>query len=261
MHGIDRAVRGVGGGGRPERRVGDAEANLLAFHVAAGLQIARRLIDLEGGEGGIPLGLGPVASRESREKQDTHCREECPSLALVADHPTEGVGQRRADREDRPHLDEVADRIRILEGMSGVDVEEAAAVGAELLDRDLRGHRPLRDELLCPLKRRRLGISAKVLRHAGRDERERHDDRQRQHHVKRCAGEIDPEIADRLGRAPGKSANDGDHERNARGGGEEIVHREPGHLRQIAHGGLAAVGLPASASSGPTARARRRSSA
>ena len=37
MHRVDRPVRGVGGGDRPDRRVGDAEADLLALHIAAGL--------------------------------------------------------------------------------------------------------------------------------------------------------------------------------------------------------------------------------
>ena len=34
MHGIHRAVRGVGGCGRPERRFAHAEAHFLALHVA-----------------------------------------------------------------------------------------------------------------------------------------------------------------------------------------------------------------------------------
>ena len=46
--------------------------------------------------------------------------------------------------------------IRILEGMRGIGVEEAAAIGAELLDRFLAGHRPERDDLLGAFERRRL---------------------------------------------------------------------------------------------------------
>ena len=44
VHGVDRAARGVGGDGREERRVGDAEADLLALHVA------ERLVDRQPGE-------------------------------------------------------------------------------------------------------------------------------------------------------------------------------------------------------------------
>ena len=36
MHGVDRAARGSRGDGGEQRRVGDAEADFLAFHVAAG---------------------------------------------------------------------------------------------------------------------------------------------------------------------------------------------------------------------------------
>ena len=92
---------------------------------------------------------------------------------------------------------DVGPDVRVLVGMRGVDVEEAAAVGAELLDGDLAGDRALRDRLLGAFERRRIDVGAEVLRHAERDERERHDDRQRQQHVERGAREIDPEIADR----------------------------------------------------------------
>ena len=45
--------------------------------------------------------------------------------------------------------------------------EEAAAVGAELLDRDLGGHGPDGDRLGAPLERARLGSASKRHRHAG----------------------------------------------------------------------------------------------
>ena len=41
VHGVDRAATGVGRHGGEERRVGDAEPDLLAFHVAAGRERAR----------------------------------------------------------------------------------------------------------------------------------------------------------------------------------------------------------------------------
>ena len=92
--------------------------------------------------------------------------------------------------------------------MRGIDVEEAAAVGAELLDGDLAGDGALRDRLLGAFERRRIDVAAEVLRHAERDERERHDDGQRQQHVERGARQIDPEIADgrRLGAAKARAS-------------------------------------------------------
>src|SRR5215469_3085706 len=48
-------------------------------------------------------------------------------------HAAEAVGERGGDREDQPGREEVGERRRVLEGMGGVGIEEAAAVGAELL--------------------------------------------------------------------------------------------------------------------------------
>ena len=47
VHRVDRAARRIGGDGGAEREFGDAEADLLAFHVAAGLRRARRRVDVE----------------------------------------------------------------------------------------------------------------------------------------------------------------------------------------------------------------------
>jgi len=53
MHRIDGAA-GIGGDGRKERGRSDAKAHLLALHIATLLGRARRGIDIEGGESGIP---------------------------------------------------------------------------------------------------------------------------------------------------------------------------------------------------------------
>ena len=66
------------------------------------------------------------------------------------------IGERRADGEDRrPSAMRLVERARVLEGVGGIGVEEAAAIGAELLDGDLGGDRPERDGLLAALQRRR----------------------------------------------------------------------------------------------------------
>ena len=79
----------------------DAEADLLALHVAG------RRIDAEGRKRRVGLRLGPVGDGDAGDEQHHHRREDRPALPLVADHPAEGVGERRADGEDRQHLDEV----------------------------------------------------------------------------------------------------------------------------------------------------------
>ena len=100
-------------------------------------------------------------------------------------------------REDRDHLHEVRQRRRVLERMRGIGVEEAAAIGAEHLDRDLRGDRPDRDGLLGAFERGRIHVWAQRLRDALPDQEQRIDDADRQQDVERAARDIDPEIADR----------------------------------------------------------------
>ena len=70
------------------------------------------------------------------------------------------------------------------------------------------------------------------------------DDRQRQQHVERRAGHIDPEVAERLRRAAREGARHGNRERDAGRGRQEVLHGEAGHLHEMAHGRLAAIGLP-----------------
>ena len=146
----------------------------------------------------VAVRLGRVAGDDAGDEQHAHDREDRPALALVADHAAEHIGERRADREDRDHLDEVRQRGRILERMRGVGVEEAAAIGAEHLDRDLRGDRADRDGLLGAFERRRVDIGAERLRHALPDQEQRVGHADRQQDVERAARDIDPEIADRL---------------------------------------------------------------
>jgi hypothetical protein len=68
--------------------------------------------------------------------------------------------------EDRDHLHEIRQRRRVLERMRRIGIEEAAAIGAEHLDRDLRGDRAHRDGLLGALKRGRIHVRAERLRDA-----------------------------------------------------------------------------------------------
>ena len=147
-------------------------------------------------------------------------------------------------REDRDHLHEVRQRRRVLERMRGIGVEEAAAVGAEHLDRDLRGDRADRDGLLGAFQRRRLDIGAERLRHALPDQEQRVDDADRQQDVERAAGEIDPEIADGLHRGAREAADQRDGEHDAGRRRQEVLVRQAEHLHEIGHRAFAAVVLP-----------------
>ena len=171
MHRIDGAAS-IGGDGRKERRIGYTEANLLAFHVAARLECARREIDIERRKGGIAVRLRPIDCRHADEEQDAHGGKHRPALALVPHHAAEHVGERSRDPDQQKHLNEVRERGRVFVGMGGVGVEEPAAVGAENLDHLLRGDRSLGDRLLGAFQRRRIDIGAEVLRQALPDEEE-----------------------------------------------------------------------------------------
>ena len=146
--------------------------------------------------------LPPSSRRRAGEEHDRHGGVDRPALPLVLDHAPERVGERGRRSAGCRASQEIAERRRILVRHRGVGVPEAAAIGAELLDGDLRGRRALADRLLGAFERRRVDISAEVLRNALPDEDERGDDRQRQQHVEGAAGEIDPEIADGLAPRP-----------------------------------------------------------
>ena len=160
MHRVDRAAGRIGCHRREQSRIGDAEAHLLAFHIAAGLQGGRRLVDVERGKSRIARCLANIDGRDAGDEEKTHDREDRPALALIADHAAEDIGQRRADREDQDHLNQIGQRVRVFEGMRRIGVEEAAAIGAHHLDDFLRGDRALRDDLLGAFQRRhrRIGV-------------------------------------------------------------------------------------------------------
>ena len=113
-----------------------------------GCDVARRLIDAKRCDRRIARLLGRDRADRQRHEDHQHRRQDRPALPRVADHHAERVAQRRRDQQDRQHFQEVGQRRRVLERMRRVDVEEPAAVGAELLDGDLRRRRAHRQSLL-----------------------------------------------------------------------------------------------------------------
>ncbi len=165
-------------------------------------------------------------------------------MALVADHAAEHVGERGADREDRDHLHVVRQRGRVLERMRGVGVEEAAAIGAEHLDRDLRGDRAHRDGLLGAFEGGCLDIGAERLRHALPYEEQRVDDADRQQDVERAARDIDPEIADGAHGGAREAADQRHRQHDAGRRRKEVLMRQAEHLHEVGERAFAAVVLP-----------------
>ena len=209
-----------------------------------------------------------------RRRTARHRREHRPALPLVADHAAEREYQRRGDQEDRQHLQEVRERRRVLERMRGVGVEEAAAIGAEFLDRFLRSDRPHRDRLrgrrhVSHARRRRAHPSARCRRHPSsapdtasppacarpcsaskfwitpwlaRNNASTNDSGSRIHSVVRVRSTQALPRPFALLRA--KPADQRDRHHDAGGGRKEVLHRQPGHLGEIAHRRFAGVALP-----------------
>ena len=76
------------------------------------------------------------------------------------------------------------------------------------------------------------------------DEEQGDQQRDRQQHIQRDAEQIGPCVADGVAGAAGKGADQRKGHGDAGGGGDEVLHRQPGHLAEIAEGAFAAVGLP-----------------
>ena len=135
--------------------------------------------------------------------------------------------------------------VRVLERDGRVRVVEAAAVRAELLDRDLRRGRAARDRLLA---RPRASSRSRARRTSATTPCETSTtariERERQQDVDERPVEVDPEVAERRRRAAREAADHrGEHGHPERGR-DEVLHREPGHLAQVRHRVLAAVVLP-----------------
>ena len=190
------------------------------------------------------MGFSPVADHHAGDEQNAHHREDGPALALVADHAAKHIGEAGAEREDRNHMDIVSECCRALIGMRGIRIEEAAAVGAQMLDHHLRGDGALRDGLLGAFERRRVDISAEILRHALPDEHDRTDDADRHQHIERAARDIDPEVAHRLCRRTGKAADQRDRNHDAGRPRQKVLVREAEHLHEIRQRALTTVVLP-----------------
>ena len=215
-----------------------AEADLLALHGAAG-QLGR-------GAGPGHLGPGQQRDRDRRAAAPSRARMATPwrrSLTIRPKAQAIANGMTRS-RKISKH---VGERRRVLERVRGVDVVEAAAVGAELLDRLLAGDRAA-GQLLAAAGRACASSwsPAKFWTAPKQDE----DAAPR---PARSAAAPGPR------RAPGRprSCRPGRRSRCARGRGrtrrrrpcrraadDEVLDGQAGHLHQVAERGLAGVPLP-----------------
>jgi len=230
MHGIDRAAGGPCGGRGPEHTVAHAEPHLLALQ--EGLHPAHHRIGPR---------LRPPGKAKAADQQDQHDPKQAPGVPSVAYHQTEGVHHGRRNDDQAKHLQKVGQGRRIFKGVSTVLTEETAAVGAKLLDGNLRRRRTHRQHLPAGVHP---NVIVRVLNDALRHQRQGQDDRQWQQYVKYGACKVDPEVADGVRHAGSKTARQRHHDGHSRGGGNEILDSQPQHLDEVPQRGLPAVVLP-----------------
>ena len=149
--------------------------------------------------------------------------------------------------------------------MRGVEAVVAAAVGAQLLDGNLAGRRAHRDGALGDLhilRHRRavakfsfharrdrlkeliLHMPGEVLNDALRGLHHRQHQRQRHQHIHHAAHHIRVEGADAVLPDAAQSANQREHDGDTHCGGDEVLHAQAEHLREVAERRLAGIRLP-----------------
>ena len=273
VHGIDRTTgRGGGDDGEQARRV-DAEARLLAFHVAARLQKAGALVNPERRQQRVTRLLGRHDGQHGNHKHHGHGGQYGPALALVADSAPESKAQRGRDEKDRDHLEKINQRVRVFVRMRRVRIEKAPAVGAQHLDGLLRSHRPHGQRLRAGLhvlqngvalgvfqrlavraifrlliagnfQRADVFVGIKVLDHALLRQENCKNQRQRQQQPDRDARQVYPKVSNHTCGARSEAAKQGKHHSNTGCSRKEVLHCQRQRLREVAHGRLAGVALP-----------------
>ena len=255
MHGVDRAVGGRRRPCGPGHRGRDTEAGLLALHIhrighcAALRQLRRTRM------------LGQRAEAHGCDQQNEHRQEDCDALLFVLHAIAEGEAARCGNQEQRQHFTQVGQGRWVLQRMRGVQAVVAAAVGAQLLDSNLAGRRAHGDIALgnLHLLRHRRAV-AQFSFHARRDrlkELIRHmsgevlndalgglHQRQGHQHIHHTAHHIRVEGAHAVLPDAAQAANQREHDGDAHRGGDEVLHAQAEHLREVAECRLTGIRLP-----------------
>ncbi|MPM50398.1 hypothetical protein SDC9_97137 [bioreactor metagenome] len=234
VHRVDRAGRGGRAGSGEQRRPRDAEPDLFTLQGRAGQQRRRP-----------PAGqLEPGQDRVRRDEQGAHRRQDRQPLATVPHHRPERTRQRDRDEQHQHDLEQVRPAAGILERVGRVGVVEATPVGAENLDHLLGGDRPARERLLGAGHGGDLTESVEVLHHSPGQQHDGAHQGDRQQDPQAAADQIDPQVADRRPLPRREAADEGDRHAHPDGGGDEVLHGEPGQLDRVAEGRLRRVRLP-----------------
>ena len=220
---------------REQHRGRDPEADLLALQRGARGQRRRT----------VRVRLGPPRDGEQPAPQHAHHGEQDVALPGVAHHDPERPGEADRDHQQQEDLHQVRERVRVLERVRGVGVEDPAAVRAQLLDRLLRrrpGASAIVDE--PPSTPVTSTPACRLIVTPQRHEHDRGHEGDRQQHAGDPADQVDPEVADPVGRGADETADQRHRDRHADRRGDEVLHGQPGHLHEVAHDGLRHVRLP-----------------
>ena len=155
-------------------------------------------------------GFGAIAKRKTAGEQHDHHRQQYPARAWTAGHMSEGHRERGRQHGDGQQREEIGQGRGVLIRMGAIGIEEAAAVGSQVLDELQRRHRSLSDGLTATFQSVGLRVRRQVERHALPDQGEAADHRRRQKHPKQRSYEIRPEVAHGSRMRPGEASDEGD---------------------------------------------------
>ena len=118
--------------------------------------------------------------------------------------------------------------------MGTIVPEETAAVRPKLLDRHLGGRRTVGNHLLHAVHASHGRGAVKGLHHPLGYQQERNDDGNGNKEIQGAPRQVRPEIAQGGSTFPLQAADQGGHDGNPRGGADEVLHAQPGHLHKVA---------------------------
>ena len=157
----------------------------------------------------------------------------------LAEHDHAGAGQDHHAQQ----LSDVGDDGRVLQRGGGVGTQEAAAVGADVLDDLQRGHGAHGDILLSPLNGGHRHVGIEILGDALPDQEHAADDGKRNQNAGGHLDQISIEVAHVVLALASQSADKGDAGGVASGGGHEHHVSDDQHLAEIRQAGLTGVVL------------------
>ncbi len=194
--------------GRVEGGVGDAEADLLAFHVAAGLRRRRDHVDPPRRMDRVAPGLRPVGGADAGEEEDEHRRPQCPPVGLLLHHPPEGPGQPGGDHEDAEHrTGSWSSGVGFSNGCAELALKKPPPLVPSCLIASWLATGPMAIVCLAPSSVWTSRYGRKFWIDALLHEQQCEDERERQEDVERAAHEVGPEVAEPAGataaRCPG----------------------------------------------------------